>query len=172
MTSPDLFVILERTPRWVWGVLVLLVVLGLTQSRDHVVGRLRLLAMPAVLGLLSLAAVAKAFGAQPLAPLAWLAGLAAGIAAYTVLRLPMRAQALSSRRFAVGGSWLPLGLMVGVFALRYAVSVALAITPALALEAGLALPASLAFGLMAGLFAGRALRVLGLAPKGTLPLAA
>lgn len=172
MTAPDLFVILERTPRWVWGVLVLLVVLGLTQSRDHVVGRLRLLLMPTVLGLLSLAAVAKAFGAQPLAALAWLAGLAVGIAAYTVLRLPMHAQALTDRRFAVGGSWLPLGLMLGVFGLRYATSVALAISPALARDASLALPASLAFGLMAGLFAGRSLRVLGLAPKGAVPLAA
>ncbi len=172
MTTPDLFTILQHTPRWVWALLALLIVLGLIQSRDHVVGRFRLLLMPTVLSLLSLTAVAKAFGTQPLAALAWLAGLAAGIAVFTVARLPMRAKALSNRRFAVGGSWLPLGLMVGVFALRYALGVTLAIAPARAQDAALALPASLALGLMAGLFAGRALRVLGLAPKDTLPLVA
>ena len=56
--------------------------------------------------------------------------------------------------------------------LRYVVGAALAVNPALAHVAGFALIAGGLYGLTAGLFAGRALRVLSQAPKGAVPLAA
>ncbi|HSW06390.1 DUF6622 family protein [Aquabacterium sp.] len=164
--------IFSHTPTWVWALLAGLVALGLKQSRDHVMRRTPLVVVPVVLGVLSLAAVGKAFGADPGVLLLWLLGMAAGIAALTVLKLPLRAQALPNERFAIGGSWMPMAMLLGVFTLRYVVNASLALNPALAHLATFALSASLLYGLMAGLFAGRALRVLAQAPKAAVPLAA
>lgn len=164
--------IISHTPVWVWFLLAALIALGLKQSRDHVVKRSKLVVLPAVLGLMSLAGAATAFGAHPGVLLAWLLGVAGGVSVHTVMKLPLRAQALPNGRFAVGGSWLPMSLLLGVFTLRYAVSATLGFNPALAQVAGFALSASLLYGLMTGLFAGRAYRVLAQAPKGAVPLAA
>ncbi|MBI5257563.1 MAG: hypothetical protein HY855_13765 [Burkholderiales bacterium] len=166
------YTFLTHTPVWVWFLLAALIALGLKQSRDQVVSRTKLLVLPAVLGVLSLAGASNAFGAAPEVVLAWAAGLAAGVSVFTVARLPLRAQALPDDRFAVGGSWLPLVLLLGVFTLRYAVSASLAMTPGLATQAGFALTASVLYGLMSGLFAGRAMRILAQAPRGAVPLAA
>jgi len=164
--------ILSHTPIWVWALLAGLIALGLKQSVDHVVSRGRLLVIPVVLSGLSLAGAATAFGVHPGVLLAWLLGGAAGMALQTLLKLPLRAQALEGNRFAVGGSWLPMSLLLGVFTLRYAVGASIGMNPALAQITGFALGASLLYGVMAGLFAGRALRVLAQAPKAGLPLAA
>lgn len=164
--------IVSHTPVWVWAVLAGLIALGLRQSRDHVLRRTRLLVLPAVLCVLSLAGAISAFGVLPGVVLAWLAGLAAGTSVFTVFRLPLRAQALSGDRFAVGGSWLPMGLLLGVFTLRYVVAASLAMQLALAETTGFSLGASLLYGAVAGLFAGRAWRILAQAPKGAVALAA
>lgn len=172
MSTPSATMIFSHTPVWVWGLLAALVALGLKQARDHVISRTGLLVLPVVLGLLSLTAAGRAFGADPLVLACWATGLAAGISVFTVLRAPLRAELVSPHRFRIGGSWLPMVLLLGVFGLRYTVSAALAVQPALAQVAGFALGASLLYGLMAGLFAGRAWRVLSLAPQGQVPLAA
>lgn len=164
--------IVSHTPVWVWFLLAALVALGLKQSRDQVIGRTRLLVLPTVLALMSLAGAASAFGANPLVPLSWAAGLAVGLSVFTLLKLPLRAQALPGDRFAVGGSWLPLALLLGVFTMRYAVGATLAIVPGAAAQPVFVVSASLLYGLMTGVFAGRALRILAQAPKGAVPLAA
>lgn len=164
--------IVRHTPIWVWGLLAGLIALGLKQSRDHVLSRTRLLILPSVLCVLSLAGATSAFGPMPGVVLAWLAGLAAGTSVFTLFRLPLRAQALSGDRFAVGGSWLPIGLLLGVFTLRYLVAASLAVHPELAQTTGFALGASLLYGAVGGLFAGRAWRILAQAPKGSVALAA
>lgn len=164
--------IVRHTPVWVWALLAGLIALGLKQSRDHVLRRTRLLVLPAVLGALSLAGATSAFGAQPGVVLAWLAGLAAGTSVFTLFRLPLRAQALSGDRFAVGGSWLPMVLLLGVFTLRYLVSASLAMHLEVTQTSGFPIGASLLYGAVAGLFTGRAWRILAQAPKGTVALAA
>ena len=164
--------ILSHTPIWVWVLLAGLIALGLKQSRDRVIKRTPLVVLPMALGLSSLAGATSAFGARPAVLLLWVFGATVGIWAYTILKLPLRAQALPNGRFAIGGSWLPMAMLLGVFTLRYVVSAALAVDPALARTAGFAAIAGGLYGLMAGLFAGRALRVLAQAPKGAVPLAA
>lgn len=164
--------IFGHTPIWVWALLAGLIALGLKQSRDHVIKRTPLVVLPVVLGVLSLAGASTAFGAQPAVMLMWVLGEATGIAAFTLMKLPLRAQALPKDRFAIGGSWMPMAMLLGVFMLRYVVSAALAVNPALAHVASFALIAGGLYGLMGGLFAGRALRVLAQAPKGAVPLAA
>lgn len=169
---PSATMILSHTPLWVWALLAALVALGLKQARDHVISRTGLLVLPLVLGLLSITAVGRAFGPHAAVLASWALGLAGGAAVFTLLRAPLRAEALSARRFRIGGSWLPMVLLLAVFTLRYVVSAALAVQPTLAQASGFALGASLLYGLFVGLFAGRAWRVLSLAPQGQVPLAA
>jgi hypothetical protein len=56
---------------------------------------------------------------------------------------------------AVPGSWLPLALFVGLFAIKYVVGVMLARQPGLAGDVALGSAAGLAYGLFAGLFLAR-----------------
>jgi len=169
---PSATMIPSHTPAWVWGLLAALIALGLKQARDHVMSRAGLIVMSVVVGLLSLTAASRAFGATPAVLVTWLLSAAAGTAVFTVLRAPLRAESLSATRFRIGGSWLPMAMLLGVFGLRYVVSAALAVQPGLAQATGFALGASLLYGGFAGLFAGRAWRVLSLAPQGQVPLAA
>jgi hypothetical protein len=54
--------VLQNTPRWVWAVLLGLVVLGLLQTRTRRVNRLLVLLLPAIMIPLSLYAVMASFG--------------------------------------------------------------------------------------------------------------
>lgn len=155
-----LLTIVARTPLWVWFLLAALIALGLSQARDHVVGRVRVIAQPVGLGLFSLWGAMAAFGMHAQVQGVWLAGLLAGAAAGWLLVLPRQVQALSPRRFAIGGSLVPLVLLMAVFFMRYAINVALAIRPALAQQLEFATAAAALYGAPAGLLAARAWRVL------------
>jgi hypothetical protein len=74
--------------------------------------------------------------------------------------MPRRVQALADGRFAIGGSWAPMVLMLAIFLQRYTVGVAIAVVPAWAHNVDFALAASLLGGLPTGLLVARALRVL------------
>lgn len=158
--STFLIAIVTRTPAWVWLVLAGLVMLGLLQARDHVVPRVRVVLQPVALGALSLWGVAGAFGLHAMVEGPWLAGWLLGLSATRVFHLPRQVQALPGGRFAIGGSWIPLAMLMAVFFMRYAVNVSIAIAPALKADAGFAAAVALLYGLPAGLIAGRALRIL------------
>ncbi len=152
--------VLSHTPLWVWAILAALVMLGLKQSQDHVVSRGRLIVQPLALGLLSLLAATSAFGLQWLPLAGWAAGVMLGIALNRPLVLPRQVQALAGNRWAIGGSWAPLALLMLIFWLRYAVAVSLAVSPGLAHIGLFVLASGLLYGVATGLFAARALRVL------------
>jgi hypothetical protein len=164
MNTSTLILIVSRTPAWVWLILAALVALGLLQARDHVVPRTRVIVLPVVVAALSLWGVAGAFGLHPRVEGPWLAGLLLGLAATRVINLPRQVQALPDGRFAIGGSLIPLALLMAVFFTRYVVNVSLAIAPALKADAGLAAVVAVLYGVPAGLFAGRALRILAQRP--------
>jgi hypothetical protein len=158
--STFLIMIVTRTPAWVWLILAGLIALGLLQARDHVVPRARVIVQPVALGALSLWAVAGAFGLHAMVEGPWLAGVLLGLAVTRVFHLPRRVQALPDGRFAIGGSLIPLAMLMAVFFMRYAVNVSIAIAPALKTDAGFAAVVALLYGVPAGLIAGRALRIL------------
>jgi hypothetical protein len=158
--STFLIAIVTRTPAWVWLVLAGLVALGLLQARDHVVPRVRVILQPVALGALSLWGVASAFGLHAMVEGPWLAGALLGLAITRVFHLPRQVQALPGGRFAIGGSWIPLAMLMTVFFMRYAVNVAIAVAPTLKADAGFAVTVALLYGLPAGLIAGRALHIL------------
>ena len=154
--------IVSHTPVGVWIGLAVLVALGLAQTRDRDVSAARLWLVPIVTGTLSFLGTWHSFGGagQWLAAGGWVVGGAAGFASNRALDLPRRAGANADGTFRIGGSFAPLLLFVSIFALRYAVGVALAIAPQLAHESLAALLVGVATGLPAGLLAARSHKVL------------
>ena len=156
--------IIRHTPAYVWAILLALVALGLMQWRDHTVTRARLAAAPIGLGAFSLWGATMAFDTQPAVFAAWLAGIGLAIAANRWLRWPREVRPTADGGFALRASPWPLIVMMTVFSLRYAVAVALAFHHDWAAHAGFSLPIALVYGVVSGLFAARALRILKSAP--------
>ena len=153
-------IVLSHTPVWVWAILVALVALGALQARDHVVTRRRLLIQPMTATALSLFAACTAFGLQAGVLASWVLGALIGAALIQRLRLPRRVQALADGRFAIGGSWAPMLLLMTIFWLRYLIAASLAVMPALAHLALFATSAGVVYGVAAGMLAARAWCVL------------
>lgn len=161
--------ILQHTPSWVWLLLAGLVFLGWVQSRDRTAGLVAVSAAPLAMTLFSLWGTTSAFARSPLlAPVlaGWL--LVAAIVTASVARGPARAwYDRATRRFELAGSWVPLLLFVGIFLVRYTVSVQLVLHPALVHDATFALLVAAVSGAFSGLFLGRAARLwrLALGPR-------
>ena len=162
--------ILQHTPAWVWGLLAGLVAIGLSQTRERDVSVFRLTVLPLLLVALSLSGVLRAFGHMPIAFAGWGAGLAFALG---VVRQHMAVRGAAwlrdTQRIRVPGSWLPLALIVSLFAVKYLAGASLAMVPALASEPAFAGGCSLLYGLFSGLFLARALSLRMLARQ---PLAA
>ena len=158
--------IVQHTPAWVWGLLAALVALGLWQTRALEMSLTRVTVLPLVLTALSLGGVISAFGHLPIASVAWAAGVAAALAlargAVTV-----RGASWSAGRgvLRVPGSWLPLVLIVSLFALKYGAGVSLSLAPTLASDRAFAGLCSLGYGTFSGLFLARALSLRSLATR-------
>lgn len=165
--------ILQNTPTWVFALLATLVVLGLLQSRPRSLPRRRLLALPLLLTLLSLAGVISAFGVQAAALLAWAAGFGATLALlHGRIEVGVPSPGGAETRVKLPGSWWPLALMLGLFCVKYAVGATLAMHPELSQSIALALAASAAYGVFSGAFVarGRAWWVASRAPRGLQPI--
>jgi hypothetical protein len=156
-----LHAVLVHTPTRVWILLAVLVAVGLRQTAPRRVSASRVLMLPVAIGLLSLSSAWNAFGAAGAVetPLAWALGAVIGLAGGRALALPQGVVAHADGSFELPGSIVPLLVMLGVFALRYVVNVALAVSPGLAAQAAFAIAASAAYGAPVGLLAARARRV-------------
>jgi hypothetical protein len=158
--------IVQHTPAWVWGLLAALTALGLSQAREREVGLARVTLLPLAMVALSLGGVLSAFGPAPVALGGWIAGL--GLALVLGARfVPVRNAAWSPQTATlhVPGSWLPLALILGLFALKYTAGVNLALHPRLAGDPGFASLCSLAYGGFSGLFLAQALSLRALATR-------
>lgn len=156
--------ILSHTPTWVFFLFAALAWFGAMQLVTRRVGLGRIVGIAVGMGAFGAFGVLTAFPASPVAlPPALLAG---AMTAALVMRLPPAAGTqydASRRRFVVPGSAVPLALMMGLFAIKYAVGVALALEPGLRTLPPFMLGVSLLYGIFAGTFAGRALRLVVLA---------
>lgn len=158
--------ILQGTPVWVWALLALLVIVGVSQAMPRRVSARRVMIVPGVMLALSLVGVASTFGARPLALAAWAAGIAAAIA-LGLDAAPRGARwARETARFELPGSWLPMGLILSLFCIKYGVGVSLAIAPALAANTPFEVAIAFAYGAFSGLFAARAIALRRLAVRG------
>lgn len=156
--------IIQHTPVWVWGLLCALVALGFSQTRAREMSLLRIQIVPVLLIALSLSGVFSAFGHLPVALGGWATGFGATLAfARNAVTARGATWSSSSGTLRVPGSWLPLSLMMGLFAIKYFAGVSLAMNPALASNAAFAGWCSLAYGSISGLFVARALSLRKLA---------
>ncbi|HEX8601016.1 MAG TPA: DUF6622 family protein [Pseudoduganella sp.] len=151
--------IIAHTPFYVWILLAFLASRGIAASRDSEVPLRRLVMLPAVMAVLSLQDMHGRFGLDGLPMVLWLAGVAAG--AFATWRLTLPALPGSTPGNVLQrGSWLPLVLMMTIFATKYTVAVTCAVRPELAGDATFAGAVCALYGVFNGLFAGRALRSL------------
>ena len=153
--------IVANTPLWVWGLLLALLWLGFSQIRARSVGLPRSLILPLVMTALSLSGTVSSFGVALPVLLAW--AIAAGVALQLVIRRPVAPGTRydsATGMFHLPGSWLPLMLILGIFSIKYAVGASLSMQPALAQNAGFAISVAALYGALAGVFAGRAGRLL------------
>jgi hypothetical protein len=127
---PDLSAIISHTPLWAWGVLVLLVLLGLSRTREREVGLVGIVLFPVVIALLW----ASNFTALPSA--GQIAGLALGamlgLAAGLALEQRYRPAPLGNGRLRLPGEWTSLVVALAIFLTRYVKAVIGATDPALA----------------------------------------
>ncbi|MCB2021335.1 MAG: hypothetical protein KDG44_11065 [Burkholderiaceae bacterium] len=156
--------IVQGTPVWVWGLLAMLLALGLSQSMPRRVSARRVMLLPALMLLLSAGGVVSSFGVVPLALVAWAAGLALAVVLGVERIAPRGARWLPDvARFELPGSWLPLMLILALFCLKYGVGVSLAMAPQLASDKAFEAIVAFAYGAFSGLFAARAVALRRLA---------
>jgi hypothetical protein len=156
--------IIIRTPIWVWVLLVALLALGYSQTRNRCIGFQRAFIMPIVMVALALFSTVSAFGAARWVLGLWLA--VSALVAWAVLqrRVPVgTAYSSQHRQFTLPGSWLPMGIIVAIFLTKYAVGVTLAMQPAIATQTLFAVTIGALYGVFSGFFAGRTLRLWRLA---------
>jgi hypothetical protein len=162
--------ILTHTPMWVFGLFFGLVYVGLLQSRDRSVSRMRLAVLPLGMACLSLGGVWTSFGASVAGFSAWTLVLLAVVACSLGLGAPRGvAYDRATKRFSVPGSWLPLVLMMCIFFTKYAVAVARAFDPAAAGDVAVVGGLCALYGLFSGVFLARALRFARVARREPLP---
>lgn len=160
-----LYIVVSHTPLWVWALLAYLVAKGLAQARDHRVPEWRVVLQPLAMGLFSFVSASTVFGWQAAAQPAWLGAAGFGFVVGSWQGWPRKVRALPEGGFAIGGSWIPLMLILAIFALRYVCATALAIAPTLTADTWFTAAACALYGLPAGLLSARARKVLGHAPS-------
>lgn len=145
-------------PVWPFFILAGLVALGYRQSLDRVVQPATLVKVALAMLALSLYGVATAFGASIVPVLAWASGFAAAVLVGGPVFAP-RGLTREGGAVRVPGSWLPLALMVGIFAAKFALGFATGVGAPVVREAWFIAATSATLGLFSGAFAARAMAV-------------
>jgi hypothetical protein len=150
--------IISRTPSWVWLLLVVLVVLGWTQTRTRQMTVVRATVLPIVMMGLSLFGVLSTFGANALPLGAWLVALVVSAWAAKALGAWRGVTwSAATSRFEVPGSWLPMLIILSLFVVKFYVGVNVAMQPALKVDPQFSLIVCLIYGVFSGLFLARGL---------------
>lgn len=157
--------ILRQTPVWVWGLLVSLLALGISQLRDRTAGLARVSLLPLAMTIFSVSGIFSALGRSPHLAGAVAAWLVAAAMAFALLASGRAAAQFDPvrRSYRLRGSVVPLLLIVGIFVVKYVVGVELAMAPQRIQEAQYVLTVAALYGAFTGVFVGRAWRLWRLA---------
>ncbi len=160
------FEILRHTPMWVWGLLALLIWLGLTQWRDREVTTARIVATPLAFGVLGVSMLWPALRVMPISAALWLVcvALAFNVAARWLVPKGAGWNGSTQRLFVRGSGW-PMLLILATFLVKYAIGVFQVIQPATASSPSFLVGLAVLSGVLSGLWLGRAwatLRLTGL----------
>lgn len=145
-------------PVWVPAVLLGLLALGWRLSRTRTVRPAVLVAIAVAMFGFSLAGVASAFGVDLPALLVWVAAYAAAAIGGARLVSPA-GMARVGALVRVPGSWLPMGLLIGIFAAKFVLGFAAGVHAPVLHAPAFVLAMSAALGLLGGGFGARAVAV-------------
>jgi len=150
--------LLTHTPAYVWLILALVVARGVVALRERETTLKKLCIIPAIMLPVALLDIARKFGLDGLPLSAW--GLAVAAAMWAVWSLGGNRIAAGSApgMVRVGGSVMPLLLMLLIFAVKYATTVMLVAAPGLLHSAAVTAAACALMGGANGWFFGRLLR--------------
>lgn len=154
-----LTLLLTHTPTWVWALLAGLTILGLSQVRTRTVSLQRVTILPLAMLTLSLYSTLSTFGLQAFVILVWLTSFALSL--YLVLNISINSATRydhNTQQLYVPGSWVPLGLILGIFICKYVVGAGTAMQAELAHNTTFSLSFASLFGGFSGIFLGRAAR--------------
>jgi len=156
--------IVSHTPTWVFGVFAVLIAIGLRQTQPRIVSRRRLIVLPLVIAAYSLYGVAMASHGSAVALAVWLVAVSA---AFLLTRLspPSGAVSETASTVRVPGSWMPMVVIVGLFAARYAYNVMLAMHPEVLHSASFMAMFSALFGFLGGLLLSRSVLLHARTPR-------
>lgn len=143
-------------PVWVFAVLFALLLLGYRQSLTRVVRPSTVATVALAMLVFSLYGVTAAFGAVALPLLAWAVGYTASVLVGSEVFAP-RGLAREGTSVRVPGSWLPMGLLLGIFAAKFTLGFARGIGSPIVHESWFIGTASAALGVLSGGFAARAI---------------
>lgn len=148
--------ILQGTPPWVFGVLLIICFYGFKARRPHTVSPRTLLITPAIFAVWSLCSLS--YGEHSGLSLAsWLGGAAlGGLVAYVLFPVQRLALDDSGQRLVVPGTWKILGIYLLFFAVKYFIGYQSAVHPEHMADVDMILIACTAAGFTVGLFCGRA----------------
>jgi len=145
-------------PVWPFFLLAGLLMLGYRQSRDRIVRPSMLAKVALGMVALSLFGVTAAFGASVVPVLAWALTFTAAIVFGGPAFAP-RGLAKEGAAVRMPGSWVPLGLMLGIFMTKFGLGFATGMGAHVLQEVWFGAAVSAALGLFSGAFAARAMAV-------------
>jgi len=156
--------VVTGAPLWVWPLLALLLLAGWIQSRPRRAPFARVAGLPIAMVAISLYGVVTTFAAPAVAIAVWAIGLGIATAANAALDLPRGVRySPATRAFEMPGSWIPLALILAIFATRFTVGASLAMHPALRADAAFVATAAFAYGFFSGAFFAMFLKMIRLA---------
>lgn len=150
--------LLTHTPAYVWLILALFVTRGVIALRERETTLKKLFIIPGIMLPVALLDIARKFGLEGLPLSAWGLAVAAAMWAMWSLGGTRVAAGTAPGRVRVGGSVMPLLLMLLIFAVKYVTTVMLVMAPAMLHGAGVTAAACALMGGANGWFFGRLLR--------------
>lgn len=149
---------LSHIPLWVPAVFLLLTALGYRLSVTRVVRPGVSLGTAAAMLGFSAYGVLAAFGTEAAALGLWALGYALALLGGARL-VPSRGMAVVAAGVRVPGSWVPMGLLLGIFMVKFALGFAVGVHSPLVHSAWFVTAASAALGMLSGAFGARAVVV-------------
>lgn len=149
--------IIRNTPLWIWPLLLLLLYRGYQQSQNRTVGLSKLGIIPAIFLILGVSGLIHAFGIHPINLALWALGIGLAVLLHLQLEFPRGVRfSPQEQAFHVPGSWQPLALMLIIFCVKFTVGVIVGMRLPIADTAAFAAIVCLVYGLLGGMFLGRA----------------
>lgn len=151
---------MSHIPVWVFGLLALLLLLGYRQSRPRELAPTTVFAIAAGMVWLSLFGVISAFSGAPLPLAGWLLGMGLTVSFCGRVLVPRGIAFIPARgRVHIPGSWVPMALILGIFAIKFGLAFSAGIGQPVLPHSVMAFVAALFLGSLSGGFAARAVEV-------------